>query len=97
LPLPFWRVVCQLSECFRLRYANPDSQVRTLQNRSADLFAELRQVPAVANTSQVAKSLVNAVNFDAGAHFLKRCHHPVGHISIELVITAEANNASAPE
>jgi ferritin-like metal-binding protein YciE len=59
-------VVCQLSECFCLRDANPDSQVRTLQNRSADLFAELRQVPAVANACQVAKSFIDTVNFDAG-------------------------------
>jgi hypothetical protein len=67
LPLPFLRgVVGQLSQCFGLGNANPDRQMRTLQNRSADLFAELRQVPAVANASQVAKSFVNTVNFDAG-------------------------------
>ena len=90
-------MVCQLSECFSLRYTNTDCQVRALQNRRTDLFAELRKFPAVANTSKIAKSLVNAVNFDAGAHFLQRCHHPVGHVSIELVITAEANNTRAPE
>ena len=37
LALPFLGgVVCQLGEGFRLRDANPDSQVRTLQNCSAD-------------------------------------------------------------
>jgi hypothetical protein len=71
--------------------------MRTLQNRSADLFAELCQVRAVANASQVAKSFVDTVNFDAWAHFLKRRHYPVRHISVQLVVAAEANNASATE
>ncbi len=98
LPLPFLGgMICQLSECFRLRDANTDRQVRTLQNCSADLFPEVSQVPAVANASQVAKSFIDTVNFDAGAHFFQRCHYPVGHVGIQFIVAAEADNTSASE
>ena len=90
-------MVGEFSESFCLSNANANGEVSTLQNRSTDLFAELRQVPAVANTCQVAKSFIDTVNFDAGAHFLKRRHYPVRHVCVQLVVAAEANNPSAPK
>jgi hypothetical protein len=90
-------VVGEFSECFCLGNANANGKVRTLQNRSADLFAKVSQIPAVPNTRQVTKSFIDTVNFDARTHFLQRCHYPVRHVCVQLVVTAEANNPSAPE
>ena len=69
----------------------------TLQNCRADLFAELRQVLAIPDACQVAKSFVNAVNFDTGVYFLQCRHYPVRHIRIKLIVATEANNTGTAE
>lgn len=90
-------MICQLRQRLRLGYANADLQVRTLQNRFADLLAKISQVPAITNPGEITKGLINGIYFDARAYFFQRGHYPAGHVSVKFVVTAEANHAGAPE
>lgn len=74
-----------------------DGQAGIPAHRIFQLVTELLEHPAVTHACEVAKSFVDAVNFYAGAHFLKRRHYPVRHVCVQLVVAAEANNPSAPK
>lgn len=98
LALPLFRsMISQLGKGFRLGNAYTDSQVRALQDRRSYLVPEICQIPAVSYSRQITKSLINAVNFYPRRHLLECGHYPVRHISVKLVITAEANNTGSPE
>ncbi|KFR50311.1 hypothetical protein GU47_20490 [Salmonella enterica subsp. enterica serovar Bareilly str. CFSAN001105] len=90
-------MVSQLGKGFRLGNAYTDSQVRALQDRRSYLAPEICQIPAVSYSRQITKSLINAVNFYPRHHLLECGHYPVRHISVKLVITAEASNTGSPE
>ena len=91
LPL-FRRVIGQLCQGFSLGYADTDREVRPAQNRLANFPAKVGKVATVTNTSKIAKSLINTVNFAAWREFLQRCHHSVGHIGIKLIVAAKRDN-----
>ncbi|CCK18281.1 hypothetical protein BN136_4291 [Cronobacter universalis NCTC 9529] len=49
---------------------------------AAYLPAKISQVAAVPHARQVAECLIDAVYLDARAHFLKRGHYPLAHITV---------------
>ena len=85
-------MIGQLRQGFSLGYADADREVRPAQNRLANFPAKIGKIATVTNTSQIAKCLINTVNFAAWGEFLQRCHHSVGHIGIKLIVAAKRDN-----
>lgn len=85
-------MIGQLRRGFSLGYADADREVRPAQNRLANFPAKLGKVATIPNSCQVAKCLINTVNFAAWREFLQRCHHSVGHIGIKLIVAAKRDN-----
>lgn len=85
-------MIGQLCQGFSLGYADADREVRPAQNRLANFSAKIGKIATVTNTSKIAKSLINAVNFAPWGEFLQRCHHPVGHIGIKLIVATKRDN-----
>lgn len=57
--------------------ADTHGEVGILQNRGAYFLSKVLQVPAVTHAAEIAKYLINGINFDAGAHDFQHRHHPV--------------------
>ncbi len=79
-------------------WAMPTPTVRCVRFRTVALISRPKSVRSRQfRTPLDHKSLINAVNFYPRHHLLECGHYPVRHISVKLVITAEANNTGSPE
>ena len=77
--------------------ADAHGEVGIMQNRGADFLSQVLQVPAVTHAAEIAKCLINGINFDAGANDFQRRHHPVRHICVQLIVAGERGHVIAPE
>ena len=77
--------------------ADSHGEVGILQNRGADFLSKVLQVPAVTHAGEIAKRLIDGVNFDSGAHDFQSGHHPVRHIRVQLIVAGERGHVIAPE
>ena len=89
------RVVGQLRQGFGLGDANAQRQMGTLQHRGADFAAKIGQISAMTHTADIAKGLIDTVNFAARGELFQGGHHPAGHVGIQLIITAKRHDAVA--
>ena len=86
-------MIGQLRQSFCLGYANTNREVRPAQNRLANFPAKVGKVATVTNSCQIAKCLIDTVNFAARRELFQRGHHTIGHIGIELIVATKRDNA----
>ena len=61
------------------------------------LSSKFFQYTTIPHTNEVAKSLVDTVDFYTGTHFFKCGHDPIAHVRVKFVVGAKADDALLPK
>src|SRR5690606_33532754 len=91
------RMVRQFRQGFCLSNAYTNSKHCVLKNFVFQFPSELMQITTVADASQVAKSLIDAVYLHPWAELFRRSHYALAHIPIKGIVRTEADNPTTPE